>query len=248
MDYLRSCYEVDMVFRVGDPPIKVRWYFVDCNHNNHPLWTPFASANWVSRVCEAGALGEQPGSRPWANGSRPVNAGDGDEVAVACVEEHEEWWTDGIGSGEETGPYDDAGLPICCTEVPPPVSPCDDCSGLPDDLVITFASVDCPCIDGASWPLTWEPVGGVWVINGIQVCDCTPPNFGAITLSKIVDSPTCTLQLDLGVLFCGGGGLPQADALCDEAGTLVSVTFAGFLTLSTGACTGGAYSATVVPA
>lgn len=106
-----------MVFRVGDAPIKVRWYFVDCTHNNMPLWTPFSSANWVSRVCEAGALGEQPGPRPWANGAPPPNAGNGDEVGVLCVEDHEDWWTTGIGTGEETGPYDDAGLPVCCSEV-----------------------------------------------------------------------------------------------------------------------------------
>lgn len=130
-----------MVFRVGDDPIKVRWYFVDCDHENMPLWTPFSSANWVSRVCEAGALGEQPGARPWANGSPPANAGDGNQLAVECVNEHVDWWTNGLGVGESSGPYLPSGLPACCT-----CAICGD-GDLPPTLTATVQpqTFTCPC-------------------------------------------------------------------------------------------------------
>lgn len=158
-----------MVFRVGDPAIRVRWYFVNCDHNNMPLWTPFASANWVTRVSEAGALGEQPGLRPWANGSRPANAGDGSDIAVSCVEEHEDWWTYGIGSGEETGPYDDAGLPVCCTEGPP-ISLCGCTTAR--EIIITLHAPNNPCIDGVPLSLSWNEVLGRWDNIGAEPSPC----------------------------------------------------------------------------
>jgi len=155
-----------MVFRVGDDPIKVRWYFVDCDHNNMPLWTPFASANWVSRVSEAGQLGEQPGPRTWVNGAPPANAGNGDEVGVLCVTEHEDWWTNGIGAGEETGPYLPSGLPVCCEEVV-----CCTCE-IPDVITIEIEAEALCCLEvGEFINLTREgPTSCIWRSGEIS-CD-----------------------------------------------------------------------------
>lgn len=173
MDYLRSCYEVDMIFRVGDAPIKVRWYFVDCEHENFPGWHSFGSANWVSRVCQSGAIGEQPGPRQWVNGQPPPNAGDGGVFAVACAEEQPlDWWESGIPTGEETGPYDENGLPVCCVDGPEP-DPVDLCGcTTARSLVLTLHSPANPCVDDVPFVLEYDDGLGYWTNEGAEPQPC----------------------------------------------------------------------------
>lgn len=204
-----------MIFRVGDPPIRVRWYFVDCTHNNMPLWTPFASANWVSRVSVAGELGEQPGPRPWVNGAAPPNAGNGDDIGVACVEEHEDWWTNGIGVGEETGPFDANGLPICCTELE-----CCSCE-VPEVIEITIESDLFCCLEiDQVVELTRESESSCTWRSGEFSCDGQMIEIGL----DISDTDNCSAQ---GWMRCNGveyGRESAGGQLCDgEDGSCIMV-------------------------
>jgi len=247
MDYVRSCYSTDMVFRTGDPTQPVTWYFADAGAKDFPFWSPFASSNWVTRVALAGALGEQPGLKPWINGAKPINGGTGNDFAVKCAEEIRTWWENGIPTGEETGPYYPDGQSVCCVDGPPVEFPCSDCSAVPDaDLTIVFSSPDCDCLDGSSWNLTWNAFPGNWTINGIELCaDCPLPNFGAIILSRILASEPCSLQLEGGQLFCNFDlGIITAEAICNGEGEFLFCTFDGTIG-GGGPCDGAAFSATV---
>jgi len=242
MDYLRSCYTVDMVFRDGDPPRKVQWYFTD-DAKAWPFMHAFASANWVSKEVVSGDLGEQPGPRVWVNGSRPINAGAGDDKAVECAGLRKEWFQTGLPIGEDGGPWDVDGLPECCTNpTPPPPEPCDSCDDIPTSLLCTFSCPDCPCLDGAEFVIEYDIGLNRWVANGLTVCDCDPPGFGAISMYSVDEGPPCVMEFDFGILFCGGGGLPDASPLCDEDGLFVSLTFEGTFNISTGACTSKPYT------
>jgi len=128
-----------MVFREGDSPIPVRWYFASPDAYAFPGWHHFPSANWVNRRTTAGDLGEQPGPRAWRNGSIPTNGGTGNLFALQCTGGVDpSWFESGIPAGEESGPYNASGLPECCvTGPPPPPDPCTSsfaCGGMPDVL------------------------------------------------------------------------------------------------------------------
>jgi len=139
MDMMRSCYATTMVFRDGDEPVPVLWYFADEGALCHPSFNFGGSHNWQSRVSEAGAIGEQPGPRFWSNGAKPANGGSGDAIAKACALEQVEEWANGLGPGQETGPYDSEGVPICCK------GPCCECL-IPDTITATMFNNLCPCI------------------------------------------------------------------------------------------------------
>jgi len=147
MDFLRSCYATTMVFREGDDPVPVLWYFCDPGAKPHPVMTPFRSHNWQSRVDIEGALGEQPGFRGWTNGSKPANGGSGNQDALDCVNAILPAWEDGLAAGQETGPFDSQGFPICCK------GPCCECA-IPDTITARIFQPLCPCLDDIEITLT----------------------------------------------------------------------------------------------
>jgi len=122
MDYLRSCYQTTMVFRTGDDPVVVEWYFVEPHALPFPGWSRFGSANWKNRDCTAGDLGEQPGPRNWTDGSFPQGGFIGDRNSQSCAASRASWWVDGIPSGDGYGPFDANGVPLCCINGPGCVS------------------------------------------------------------------------------------------------------------------------------
>lgn len=72
MDYLRSCYETDMVLVQGGPPVHVRWYFVP---DTNPVIRKhsFGSLNWIKPDAPTDHIGEVVGaSRSWVDGSFPA--------------------------------------------------------------------------------------------------------------------------------------------------------------------------------
>lgn len=137
MDYMRSCYECDMVFREGDNPVRVQWYFVDEDAECFPGHHRFGSQNWIDTKINL-SIGEQVSPRIWRDGSKPQNGGTGDTAALTCAESEEwqQWFKAGIGEGQETGPYTPDGLPECC------IDPCS-CT-FPDDWLFTYISNN-PC-------------------------------------------------------------------------------------------------------
>jgi len=231
MDFLRSCYSCEMVFREGDQPIPVDWYFVDDNAQAFPGFHSFGSANWVNRQSEAGALGEQPGPRPWRDGSKPINAGTGNTFALQCASNVDpEWWRTGIPSGEESGPYNAEGLPECCVTGPPSNLPCEDCGAVPDvDMALTFSCPGCPDLDATSWLLTFNAFPGNWTANGLQLLPgCAPPNFGALVVSRVLATEPCELLFEGGQLFCDlDFGINTATATCDGGGAFLFCEWSG---------------------
>jgi len=247
MDFGRSCYSCEMIFREGDPPVPVDWYFAEPDAQAFPGFHSFGSTNWVNRKSEAGALGEQPGPKPWRDGSRPVNAGQGDTYALQCAGNvHPTWWRYGIPPDEESGPYNAEGLPECCvTGPPPPDVPCPDCSAVPAvDMSLSFTCPGCPDLDGTSWLLTWNAGPGNWTINGQQFLpSCSPPNFGAITVSPILATEPCELQFDGAQLFCFAMGLLSATATCDGDGEFLYCEWSGTFTGAPDGCDAVAFTA-----
>jgi len=108
-----------MVFRPGDPPRPVLWYWADAGAKCFPVPSRFASANWKNRDVQAGDLGEQPGARPWRSGAKPPNGGTGDLLSVACVRSRETWFLSGLPGDQDGGPFEPSGLPTCCVAGPP---------------------------------------------------------------------------------------------------------------------------------
>lgn len=230
MDWVRSCYTVPMVMRVGDPAVLVKWYFADDDAKVLEAWTPFRSSNWAPGEDDVDDLGEQPGPRGWANGKKPANGWTGDANSQACAESHADWWEDGLGVGEDTGPFYSPGVPDCCFDGPPPPEmPCVDCAAVPDvDMVISFECPGCPDLDGTSWPLNWNSFPGNWTINGQQFLpSCSPPNFGAITVNRVLATEPCELQFDGAQLFCFGMGIISAVATCDDEGGFLHCEWSG---------------------
>ena len=90
-----------------------------------PPGNKFVSSNWVDRECVAGELGEQPGGKPWRDGSDPkgypIQTGDG------CL--IDDYFVDGLPAGETTGPWDAQGKLDCCTNPLPPPRTEVDCGG-----------------------------------------------------------------------------------------------------------------------
>lgn len=108
MDYLRSAYEVDMVFRTGDTPLSVRWRKASPGALVFPDWHSYFSANWDERECKAGDIGEQPGNRPWSNGKiQDVPNGS----VIGC--EPLEWFKTGLAVSENGATFTNC-LVACC--------------------------------------------------------------------------------------------------------------------------------------
>lgn len=161
MDWLRSCYKTKMVFRLGDPPVDVQWFFAEEPPANFfPGWHSFPSSNW--REPGFGKLGEQQAPRPYKKGARWQEAL-GDVAAAACALDLAPAFTEGLASMQTTGPFDPSGLPTCCSTGGPPAEkvPCPACipEGVPRSLTATFRAqgvLSCPCLDGVSVPLTYR--------------------------------------------------------------------------------------------
>lgn len=120
---LRSCYDVDMVFWPGGPPIRVRYFFTAKGAKIIDGPNLFNSRNWEDDKTQVFDLGEQPGPRTYYRGQRPfcafgkVNCGFGKKFA----------------DGQE-GPFNPPlavtfqGVPKCCCGCPcavinPPSAP-----------------------------------------------------------------------------------------------------------------------------
>jgi len=169
MDYLRSAYTTYMVFRPGDPPVQVRWYFTPPGAKAFPGFHAFASTNWMNRNSDVGDLGEQPGVKPWVNGAsfQPVV---GTNLSASCMNLN--WFRNGLGPSDVSGPYDAQGVPICCTPVPPiPTTPCGGCS-IPLSLKVTCYSDLNPCLNGLVIPLEWNAFFGRWDNGPFESIDC----------------------------------------------------------------------------
>lgn len=178
MDYLRSCYRTTMVFRIGDAPVEVTWKWAKEGAQRFPGDHSFGSTNWVERVSDAGDLGEQPGDKPWSNGSGVH--GDGASLGT-CTDAN--MFISGIPDGELAPEVDSEGWPLCCSAEPP-----FDCLALSDTLTLTLAGTsDCSNIDQAV-TLTripglcvWVGAAGTWLgTAGIAVTYTEPDWFLAI--------------------------------------------------------------------
>lgn len=167
-----------MVFRVGDPAIRVRWVFSKEGALRFPEWHAFPSANWDERFCVPGPLGEQPGVRPWRNGSGVVAPGTslGD-----CG--NQGWFLTGIPDGQEAPPLGPDGIPVCCSETP------FDCFALPDTLTLTFQGIDeCSNIDGS---ITVTRTPDTCTYTGVKD---TWLGAAGVTIDLAADPPTLTID------------------------------------------------------
>jgi len=172
MDFIRSAYRVSMVCRTGDPAILVDWYKADAGAKCLTFPSPFRSKNWEERFSEVGDLGEQPGPRTWKNGKKPKNGFDGGTNSLACAASHQDWWQDGLGASEETGPFNADGVPLCCVNgpTPPPIDLCG-CTTA-QELVVTLHAPANACLDGQSFPITWDETLGEWNNFGQEPQPC----------------------------------------------------------------------------
>jgi len=196
-----------MVFRVGDDPIPVQWYFTDPGAKCFPGVSQFASANWYSRQAVAGALGEQPGPRPWVNGAKPVNGYIGDDLSRACAIAHADWWANGLGPGEEVGPFDANGVPLCC-KTPPPCCECE----LPATMELEVFAASCACIHGMTFSMTRSGLECSWLS---PIVDCGGHEWQCEVFVE-GDEPPCSLQFRI---YCDGVDVGQeGDSLDCESG------------------------------
>jgi len=117
MDWLRSAHEAPAFFRIGDAAVPIRWYRTQPGAKAFPFFHAFPSLTWKDNDYGDSDLGERL-PMVWRNGDAPPNAGSGNQVAVDCANEHVEWWQDGLGDGEDSGPYNVDGLPVCCIDGP----------------------------------------------------------------------------------------------------------------------------------
>lgn len=108
-----------MVMRVGDPAILAEWYFTDKGALPLDVDSSFRSKNWENRDAVAGVVGEQPGPRPWKNGKKPKGGFDGQTNSQRCARYHSDWWANGLGPGDDPGPFNVSGVPTCCVDGPP---------------------------------------------------------------------------------------------------------------------------------
>lgn len=141
MDWLRSCYTVPMVFNETIGPVLVDWYWCDEDAKCFPVPHAFGSQNWWQKKMAA-PIGEQAGPRNWRDGSKPDNGSDGQALDSCLGGADESWWIEGIPDDEETGPYDDDCVPVCCNEV---------CVA-PDTLTISLGG--CSCVTDVTGVMT----------------------------------------------------------------------------------------------
>jgi len=188
MDYLRSCYSTTMVFRVGDDPVPVQWMWAKEGAVSFPFDHKFYSTNWDSRAAIAGELGEQPGPKPWRNGSGDPSPG---TSLGSCT--IGDWFLTGIPEGELTPPTGPDHKPLCCSEEP------FDCMALADTLTLTIAGTgDCTAIDQS---ISLTRVTGLCQWLGVMVT----PSGNATTTVEFADD-TWTLDFDCFTGHVGGDG------------------------------------------
>jgi len=199
MDYLRSCYTCNMRFGPDDDQVlPVRWYFVP---EGTVVNTPphnFFSQNWQERNWSDGQIGEFGATRPWINGSTPLNGFMGPSGnGRACFDSFLEAWEDGLLSGETTGPFDADGKPLCCIEGPPP--PPFDCMEVADTLTASFVSLSgCGSIEGtvvlSRVPTfcTWTGFKPVWTGSALVTLEYLDGDW-LLTIDCFTGQPVVTV-------------------------------------------------------
>ena len=138
---LRSCYEVDCVFYEGQPPGRIRYYFVDEATPFLPVPCVFKPSDWDNVPEGLFPVGEVPGAdRTWVNGLPPYPvAGTGPPCGSALDFQ-------GLGTPPENPPPDlnQFGGLACCP--------------LPEVPYVHFA---CPLAPLGMWSdYTLTPIGG----------------------------------------------------------------------------------------
>lgn len=184
MDYIRSCYKVNMRFRTGDPPQLVQWYFVKHDTPCFPDPHVFGSANWQSRMYGNDDLGEVGDARPWVNGAMPGRGMVAGDHSVACFHSFADAWLSGLAPDQHVGPFNSDGVPLCCLDGPP-----FDCLELPD-LIATFeGETGCGSIAGVADLVRDDP--GLCNWHGVQ-----PTWLGDAELHLDYDGVDWTLGID----------------------------------------------------
>jgi len=157
-----------MVFRAGDPAILVDWFFADKDAKPMDVESSFRSKNWENRNGVAGAIGEQPGTRPWRNGKKPRGGYTGDTNSQRCARYHADWWASGLGAGDDPGPFNTDGVPECCINGPP-ASCLDSAYDVLAAEIIDIAGCSCLGVPSAlertdpglcQWSCTFDLCGG----------------------------------------------------------------------------------------
>lgn len=185
-----------MIVRAGDPAILVDWYWADDDAKTLEGWTPFRSHIWEPDARVDGDLGEQPGPRPWRNGNKPSNGYIGDELSQACAESHADWWLDGLGPSDDSGPFDANLVPLCCKDQ----CICGDC--MPPAVFTGHieSAFLCPSLDGTD--LVWNrgtPTG-----RDGSVCSyfSDPVDCNGTVLQFVLDlydTPDCNAKMSMRV-------------------------------------------------
>lgn len=157
MDYLRSAYTSYMVFRTGDPPVKVTWFRAKKGAALFPTPHNFYSSNWNHRDYHAGDIGEQEVIDPWIE---PATLARG-AVQNTCTIPPT-WWLTGIPAGNQAPATDGAGVPLCCSAQ----APCS-CNGniLPDTMTGTWPDGTCTILHGVVVTLTRVAGTCAWTGN-----------------------------------------------------------------------------------
>jgi hypothetical protein len=111
VDYVRSCYTIEMQFDLdGDLIAPVTYYFASPEALQWEGENAFCSANYLSSGTVNLGLGERWDSTPaWSDG---VNPGPFSGTHRQCGPRH--WWREGVPSDAPPLTYDTRGLPICC--------------------------------------------------------------------------------------------------------------------------------------
>jgi len=202
---LRSCYKVKMVFRTGDAPVEVQWYWADNDAKCFPGFSRFASANWINRDVNTGDLGEQPGFRTWVDGKKPPRGYIGDQASGDCAKARASWWTDGIPVSESVGPFNPQGVPLCCIN-----PPCCGCN-LPATLQASISGFGCACIPAST--ITFTRVGSTCIWQS-PTFDCSGSDL-RFTIEVQEFETTCDLRVRM---YCDDEevGTEAAELDCDS--------------------------------
>lgn len=154
MDYLRSAYSSYMIFRTGDPPVKVTWQRAAPGAALFPTAHNFYSSNWNERQYQAGDIGEQAIVDAWLPPDPPGRPGKANNCMIPPS-----WWQTGIPAGQLAPPVDSNGVPLCCSTMPPY-----SCQGnpMPSTLTATFPGTSCSLLAGVSVTLSQLSNTGAW--------------------------------------------------------------------------------------
>jgi len=159
MDYVRSFYTSNMIFRTGDPPVLVTWKPAAPDAIPFPFPHNFGSSNWNERNYQAGDIGEQDIVTPWIE---PMPSDRSGRICACPVPVS--WWTSGIPTGQQTPITDANGVPLCCSG---PVPVIVNGYTIPDMLTLSFDGSVCPQLSGVVAVLNRLPGQGAWVGNAV---------------------------------------------------------------------------------